>query len=402
MAEPTITKLELVVFEHKIEHLGTDYAGFNQVYDPGAVLTNHPTIFRIHTDVGIVGEYPAGDAQRATHYLDTVTHYLLGKNPLEREHIFNDLKRGLRHTDRTAMSMVDVALWDFAGKYYDTPIYRLLGGYKETLPAYASTYHGDENGGLSSPEAYAEFAIQAQSLGYPAFKIHGWGTGPVQREVATVLETRRRVGDNIDLMIDPACELVTWADALKVGRACDEARFFWLEDPYKDGGVSMFGHRKLRELIKTPLLQTEHIFGLEQHVDFIVNGGTDFVRAGVYEDGGITGAMKIAHAAEGFGLDVEFHGGGLAHRHCIAATRNTNYYELGLLNPKVPKTKPPIYAPEFLDELEHVDERGHVPVPQGPGLGAELDWEYIEHQRVTSIVRDMSDAGGQIFGPQFI
>ena len=137
----------------------------------------------------------------------------------------------------------------------------------------------------------------------------------------------------MDLMIDPACELNTWADALKVGRACDDAQFFWLEDPYKDGGVSIFGHEKLRESIQTPLLQTEHVFGLEHHVDFIVNGGTDFVRTGAFEDGGITGAMKVAHAAEGFGLDVEFHLGGLAHRHCISAVRNTNYYELGLLNP---------------------------------------------------------------------
>jgi L-alanine-DL-glutamate epimerase-like enolase superfamily enzyme len=190
----------------------------------------------------------------------------------------------------------------------------------------------------------------------------------------------------MDLMIDPACEYETWADALRVGRACDEADFFWLEDPYKDGGVSIFGHRKLRELIKTPILQTEHIFGLEQHVDFIVNGGTDFVRTGVYEDGGITGAMKVAHAAEGFGLDVEFHGGGLAHRHCVASVRNTNYYELGLLNPKVRKTKPPIYPTEFTDELENVDQNGHVAVPQGPGLGVEMDWDYIRANQVDTVV----------------
>jgi L-alanine-DL-glutamate epimerase-like enolase superfamily enzyme len=190
----------------------------------------------------------------------------------------------------------------------------------------------------------------------------------------------------MDLMIDPACEYETWADALRVGRACDAQNFFWLEDPYKDGGVSIFAHKKLRELLKTPILQTEHIFGLEQHVDFIVGGGTDFVRVGTYEDGGITGAMKVAHAAEGFGLDVEFHGGGLAHRHCIAAVRNTNYYELGLLNPKVKKTKPPIYPAEFTDELENIDESGHVAVPQGSGLGVEMDWDYIESRRVDTVV----------------
>ncbi len=110
------------------------------------------------------------------------------------------------------------------------------------------------------------------------------------------------------------------------------------------------------------------------------------MRTGVYEDGGITGAMKVAHAAEGFGLDVEFHGGGLAHRHCVASVRNTNYYELGLLNPKVRKTKPPIYPTEFTDELENVDQNGHVAVPQGPGLGVEMDWDYIRANQVDTVV----------------
>ncbi len=102
--------------------------------------------------------------------------YILGKNPFEREKIYNDLKRGLRHTDRTAISGLDVALWDFAGKVYNVPIYQLLGGYKKTIPAYASTYHGDENGGLDTPEAFADFAAQCYDIGYRGFKIHGWGT----------------------------------------------------------------------------------------------------------------------------------------------------------------------------------------------------------------------------------
>ena len=369
MAEPKITKLELVVFEHKVQDLGTDYNEFNTVYEQGSVATSHPSVFRVHTDLGVTGEYVVGGAPfHSPVQLEAMAGYLISRNPFERENIYNDLRRGLRHTDRTAMGMVDVALWDFAGKCYGVPIYRLLGGYKRSVPTYASTYHGDDNGGLSSPEAFADFAEHCYSLGYRAFKIHGWGNSPIKREVANVHAVGRRVGDRMDLMIDLACEYETWAGALKVGRACDEESFFWLEDPYRDGGVSMFGHRKLRELIKTPLLETEHIFGLEGHVDFIVSGGTDFVRAGVYEDGGITGVMKIAHAAEGFGLDVELHGGGLAHRHCVASIRNTNYYELGLVNPKVRNTKPPIYPPDFTDELENIDDTGHVAVPQGPGV----------------------------------
>ena len=381
MTGPTITKIEQIFFAFDIQDMGRDYNGFNTVYEKGGVFKMRPSMLRIHTSTGVIGEAPGNHTVPAN-----VAQYLLGKSPFAREKIYNDLKRGLRHTDRTVMSGIDVALWDFAGKVYDAPIYQLLGGYKSTIPAYASTYHGDENDGLSTPEAFADFAAQCYHLGYRAFKIHGWGNAPIQREVDNVHAVGQRVGDRMDLMIDPACEYNTWADALRVGRACDAQNFFWLEDPYKDGGVSIFGHKKLRELIKTPILQTEHIFGLEQHVDFIVNGGTDFVRTGTYEDGGITGAMKIAHAAEGFGLDVEFHGGGIAHRHCIAAVRNSNYYELGLLHPLVENTKPPIYPPEFTDELQNVDENGHVPVPQGPGLGVEINWDYIESNRLDTLV----------------
>ena len=67
--------------------------------------------------------------------------------------------------------------------------------------------------------------------------------------------------------------------------------------------------------------------------------------------------MKIAHSAEGFGLDVEIHAPGPAHRHCMAAVRNTNYYELGLVHPKLKRTKPPIYACGYCDELDAVDKQ---------------------------------------------
>ena len=379
-----ITRLEVVVYEHSVENLGKDYNGFNDVYLAGSKSVNRAGILKIHTDAGITGVAPGGDAGRVAQ----AAEYLLGRNPYEREQIYNDLKRGLRHTDRTAISAVDVALWDFLGKATNLPVYRLLGGWKTRVPAYASTYHGDENGGLSTPESYAEFAERCNSMGYKAFKIHGWGNAPIEREVANIREVGKRVGDRMDLMIDPACEYITWADALKAGKACDEFGYFWLEDPYRDGGVSAFGHKKLREKIRTPILQTEHIFGLEQHVDFIIAGGTDFVRAGCYEDGGITGVMKIAHAAEGFGLDVELHGGGLAHRHIMASLRNTNYYELGLVHPYIDKTKPPIMPPVYTDELSNIDADGCVAVPQGPGLGVELDWDWIEAHKVDTAVFD--------------
>jgi L-alanine-DL-glutamate epimerase-like enolase superfamily enzyme len=362
-----------------------EYAGFNHVYKPDSCLRESGYILTIGTDAGPVGEYVGGTAASYAQ-VGMLAHYLLGRDPLQRERIYNDLKRGLRKHDRMGIGPVDIALWDIAGKLYDAPVAELLGGYRRTLPAYASTYHGDDNGGLSTPEAFGEFAARCRAMGYPAFKIHGWSAGPIEREVATVLETRRAVGAGMDLMLDPACEYNTWADALKVGLACDEARYLWLEDPYKDGGISAFGHRKLRQLIKTPILIGEHIRGHELHVDNIVADGTDFVRADADYDCGITGLMKIAHSAEGFGLDVEIHAPGPAHRHCMAAIRNTNYYELGLVHPRLITTKPPVYACEYSDELGAVDVRGHVPVPDGPGLGTPVDWDWVQAHQTDQVV----------------
>jgi L-alanine-DL-glutamate epimerase-like enolase superfamily enzyme len=172
-----------------------------------------------------------------------------------------------------------------------------------------------------------------------------------------------------------------FADTLRVGRACDEARYFWYEDPLKDGGISQFAHRKLRQLIKTPILIGEHTRGFEPHVDLVVADATDFVRADPDYDCGITGVMKIAHAAEGFGLDVEIHAPGPAHRHCMASIRNTNYYELGLVHPKVSSRRRPVYSGDYSDALDAIDNQGHVPVPMGPGLGIAIDWDFVtKHQ----------------------
>jgi L-alanine-DL-glutamate epimerase-like enolase superfamily enzyme len=361
--------------------LGRDALGFNPVYAKGAEARNMGYVITIETDGGVTGEYAWSQGGRgvSTTQIAMIGRYLIGRNALDRELIWNDLKRALRKHDRFGISPIDIALWDLAGKSLGAPIHALLGTYRRKLPAYASTYFGDAGGGLDSPGAFADFAVRCRELGYPAFKIHGWTDGNIVREVATVLATRAAVGPEMDLMLDPACHYPTFAAALKVGRACDEANYLWYEDPYSDGGVSAFAHRKLRQLIRTPLLLGEHVRGLEAHVDQIVAEGTDFVRADPDYDGGITGVMKIAHAAEGFGLDCEIHASGPAHRHAMAAIRNTNYYELGLVAPGLdPKSRHyRVYADGYTDDLESVDPQGCVTVPDGPGLGVTLDWDWI-------------------------
>jgi len=379
--KPIITRIEIHEFQHEITELGDDYNGFNSVYEPGAkrMMTRH--VLKIATDQGIEGILVGGGPAEYGE-LRMYANYLIGKNALEREKIYNDVKRALRKYDKMSMGLVDICLWDIAGKYYQAPIYELIGGWRKKLPAYASTYHGDHQpDGLSSPEAFADFAEACLEMGYPAYKIHGWGDAPIAQEVANVLEAGRRVGDRMDLLIDPACEYNTFADALKVGRACDEAGFMWLEDPFKDGGVSQYAHRKLRQMIQTPILQCEHVRGVEPKADFLIAEATDFLRVDPVYDCGITGALKIAHIAEGFGVDVEVHAPGPAQRHLMAALRNSNYYEMGLVHPKVPSINAAIYADGYDDGLDAIDANGCVDVPEGPGLGVTYDWDLIERNR---------------------
>lgn len=92
--------------------------------------------------------------------------------------------------------------------------------------------------------------------------------------------------------------------------------------------------------------------------------------------------MKIDALAKAYGLDVELHLGGLAHRHIMATLRNANYYELGLVHPLAGQTQPAIYSDRcWLDELDSVNENSCVAVPEGPGLGVEFDWDWIEDHK---------------------
>ena len=384
MADPIITKIEIHTYESERVNLGKDYHGFNLVYEPGSRIKTQSSILRIETDQGIVGEYAGGSgAEYST--LPTFIHFLIGRSALQRELIYTEVRRALRQVARIGFAPVDIALWDIAGKLYDQPVYKLLGGYKDSIPCYASTYHGDHQpDGLSTPDAFADFAEHCLDLGYPAFKIHGWGRAPVSQEVANVHAVGKRVGDKMDLMLDPACELMTFGDAVKVGWACDENRFFWYEDPYRDGGISQFAHRKLRQLINTPILQTEHVRSLEPHIDFAIADATDYVRGDVGYDG-ITGVIKLAHACEALGIDLEFHGPGPAQRQCMAAIRNTNYYEMGLLHPKAPASHEPNLYVDYVDDLEAIDANGHVSIPQGPGLGVDINWDWVERNRVSVV-----------------
>ena len=388
-----INRVEIISFSFPLtdmslgDHSATGVG--NIIYKKGESTEAERFAVRIACDDGSSGEY-------VTHWVGTPSTFgqtrmlcphLIGRDPEQRQLIFDDLKREIRAYDHMGHGPLDIALWDLAGKKYQTSVAKLLGGFRTAIPAYASTYHGqEEKGGLDSPEAFGDYALACQEKGFAGFKIHGWHDGNARREARTVLEVRKRVGDDMALMTDPGCQLRTYMDALYVGRACDEANYFWYEDPYRDNGISITGQRRLREQLKTPIVGSEYIRGLEIKADFLLRGGCDMIHADPEYDMGITGAMKLAHFSESLGLDIQMHACGPAHRAVISALRNTHFYEMALIGPGMMNSVPPVYLCGYSDQAEDLSPDGTVPVPDGPGLGVEYDWDYIMKHKTNTLV----------------
>ena len=124
-------------------------------------------------------------------------------------------------------------------------------------PGYAVEHLGDgqrAGGGLDSVERYADFAESCQAAGIPAFKIRGFFDGNPNNEIAIMSAVRERVGEDMKLTTDPASSLKSFMDAVEVGRACDDLGFFWYEDPYRMHRRVPSPTKRLRGLVRTPLL----------------------------------------------------------------------------------------------------------------------------------------------------
>ena len=372
-----IDRITIHAFDWVVEGMGSVMRAA-----PGGRVNLQKFALTIETDDGLRGEY-------VPHYMgrpmtmaqvQEMAPMLIGRDPETRGKIFDDLRNAFRHYDGAGIAALDAALWDMAGRKAGLSIAKMLGGWRTRLPAYASTHPGQTvPGGLDSVEAFAEFAAYCAELGYPAFKIHAFWDGTAKREIEVMAAVKARVGERMKLMTDPASSLANFVDAVEVGRACDDLGFYWYEDPFRDNSASAFAQKRLREMIKTPLIVSEHVRGLEQKANFLLAGGTDILHIDPELDGGITGTMKLAAFAECLGMDVQLHTAGPLHRHCMAAIRNTHFYEMGLVGPGMVNTlAPPVYTCGYGDQLEDIAADGTVSVPEGPGMGVAYDWDWIK------------------------
>ena len=312
-----------------------------------------------------------------------VRKVLIGRDPMDRESIWQDLAHWQRgsagqFTDR-ALALVEQALWDLAGRTLKLPVHKLIGGYRDKVPAYGSTMCGDDlPGGLSTPDEYGQFAEKLVQRGYKAIKLHTW-MPPIsfapnpQMDIQACAAVREAVGPDIALMLD-GYHWYSRMDALTIGKALQKLNFAWFEEPMMEDSAESYAW--LAANLDIPVLGPESIAGkFHSRAGWVTQKSCDILRAGVAGVGGIGPCLKVAHLAESFGMDCEVHGNGAANLAVVGAISNCRWYERGLLHPFLDYEEIPAHLNSIVDPM---DADGFVHLSDRPGLGEDINFAYIE------------------------
>jgi L-alanine-DL-glutamate epimerase-like enolase superfamily enzyme len=365
-------------------------------------MPDRPTLLvQVHTDEGLVGLGEAaayGGFLESTEALITgeLRRTILGQDPFRVEKLWQMMatraqQRGRRGMLMMAISGVDIALWDLIGQATRTPLYRLLGGYRETLPVYASAgFYARDKDAARLAEEVAGYA--ARGFGCVKIKVGrqpdallnplrempaaDYATVTYEEDVERVRAARRALGPGVKLAID-ANNAWTPALALKFMRAVEEQDIYWLEEPVATEDLD--GSALVAHQLTTPVAGYETETGLPGFRNLITHHAVDIVQPDVIWSGGITECRKIAALAQAYALPVIPHVfssavATIANMHLIAALPNGSWLEWDQ-NPNALRT-------ELLEDLPAVDAGGQVRLPDRPGLGVTLNQATIDRYRI--------------------
>jgi len=344
-------------------------------------------IVRVTTDAGISGIGEVDSAPLAakaviegpfSHTISTgLKHLLIGQDPFETERLWHTMYQrtiysGRRGIGLHAMSGIDLALWDIKGKALGLPVWKLLGGgFHKQIRCYASTLFG------ATPQATGEIARRIRDRGFTAVKF-GWA--PMGQDAATdvdlVRQARRGFGDTGDVMIDAG---LVWdaRTAIQRAKAFAEFNIAWLEEPLQPDDY--IGYKKLTEASPVHIAAGESESNRQSFLDLMDQGGIDIVQVDLTRCGGFTEAVKIASLAADRGLKVANHGFS-TYINVHAALHWLNAVPNALIAEFVVQENTDLR--EFLttNNVRAVD--GHLPIPDAPGLGIELNEEQVQKFRV--------------------
>ena len=197
------------------------------------------------------------------------------------------------------------------------PIYQMLGGNNPKVPAYASTVTWD------TMEEYERHIKHCMDVGFTAFKLHAWGDAKEDAKLCRNL--RKWTGPDADLMFDGSAGW-DYVTSMWFGRVLEECGFLWYEEPMRE--FELGSYKKLCDALDIPVLAAETPDGCHWNMaTWIQMGALDMTRTSWFFKGGITGAMKVAHLSNSFGMRCQVHGMGLPNAQICAAIRNNDYYE---------------------------------------------------------------------------
>jgi len=262
---------------------------------------------------------------------------------------------------RWAMALIDMALWDIIAKCCNKPLYKLLGGFRQEVPAYAS--------GIDLSWDLPELLKEVEEFvtnGFQAVKIKV-GRSDWREDINRVKNVRKVVGDNIKVMVDANQQ---WRphEAIRIGKALEQFNVYWLEDPVTR--YDLQGIRNVTNTLKIPIAAGEQEFMQSDFRNLIVEGGVQIIQPDIMRCGGVSEAIKIASLADTWNLFVAPHLYPEVMCHIIAAIPN------GLMVEHVP-----IVVDNFnkIFNNPHTIKNGKYMLSDKPGHGIEIKEEAIKN-----------------------
>jgi L-alanine-DL-glutamate epimerase-like enolase superfamily enzyme len=354
-------------------------------------------IVEVETDGGITGTGEAGVGGGGTRQVieSLLRPMLIGKDPLLIEALWQRMFADARHFGRrgivmNALSGIDIALWDIAGKVAKMPLYRLFGACGDRVEAYASGGFYQEGKGIDDLAGEAE-GYRARGFKGMKMKI---GRNPStqsplrhlvsdaarcevepEEDIARVAAVRRALGPKCKLMVDVNC---AWspAMAIEMGRALEPYKLYWIEEPVATDDID--GSARVAAALATPIAGYETELGLYGFRELITRGAVDIVQPDIAWSGGFSECRRIAALAQAHHLMVAPHAFASAVTlavtlHFAASIPNGLIVELD--------QNPNGLRDDLLKEPIAIDSDGMIRLPERPGLGIELDPAAVERYR---------------------
>ncbi len=350
--------------------------------------TRGSCIVEIETQDGITGWGECyGPSAVAKAFIDTqFAPRIVGRDAFDVEVIWEDLYNRIKDYGTTGMAIsalsgIDIALWDIIGKATGKPIHKLIGGAHRTeVTAYATGLYFIDMDRLV--EEAVEEAQQFAAEGFQAIKMK-IGLGDPRLDIRRVAAVREAIGDGVRLMVD-ANHCFTVPQAIRLGRELEKLDVEWFEEPISPEDID--GYIEVTRALDMAVAGGENAFTRWGFRDLVARKAMDIVQPDVCAAGGISECRKIAALALAHGVECVPHAWGSAIG--VAAT----LHFLASLPDQPPSFRPmpPLLEFEqcenpFRDHLSRepiVQRKGQVQVPTGPGLGIEIDRTVLDRYRV--------------------